>query len=239
MANTTGLRSLKDIVKKAIAVSKSDLDSYKIFFQYLTDGYRELRLHHSKRGRIQAKASVDQDLFTVDYPEDLLTLISVGIPINGEIWKLSKKHDVVTTTTTVGGNETYDTDIGEGGDILSNYWYGYNSLGGVNIEGYYQEDVENRRIMLKNFIGTKVWLYYTSSGTSLTGETLVPVLYEPTLVAWILKEDTSYDPNKIKLNPHYQNLYDSRLRYLRRAERSSLEEIWNAFNEVTGPLPKR
>jgi len=165
MADSTALRSIKNIVKRTLLQSGKSKAEYKKFYQYCIDGYRDLRIHHVKRGRVVTKETVDQDLFTVDYPEALITLIDVGIPDNGQIWWLSKKDRIVTTTTTSGGSETYDSSIGEGKDLKSVYWDGFGSKGNVNIEGYYVEDRENRRLMLRDFIGTKVWLYYTTSGT--------------------------------------------------------------------------
>jgi hypothetical protein len=240
MPDTVGLRQLKNVVKKTIWMANADEGAYKKFFQLCIDGYRELRLHHVNEGLKVTKHTPDSDLNSVDYPSDLVTLVDVGEPREGQIWSLTREDKIVTTTSTVGGNEVYNSDIGEGEDLLSIYWNGFNSRGGVNTEGYYKDDVQNRRVLLRNTTATTIWLLYVTSGTDLSGATSIPVKYENTLVAYILYNNAVYDPNMpAPLVERYKAKYMEELINLRKSERPSLQVIWDTLNKTDIPLPTR
>lgn len=239
MADTTALRTLKAITKKAIWQSGKDMSHYKKFHEYIIEGFRDLRIYHVNDGMTLKKMSVDQDLFTVDFPDDLVKFIDVGIARLGKVWSLTYEDKVLTTTTT-SGSESYDTDIGEGADLNKDIYSGYRVRGGVNDKGYYTIDHANRRLMLRDFIGTQVWVYYVSSGVSLSAGTYVPVLYEKYLVSYALYNNEVHDANgNNNLIARYKAMMDENLVYLRRSQRASLQRIYDAFNSVTYPLIKR
>ena len=240
MANTTALKTIKNIVKKTLVRSGKDMSHYKRFYDICVDGLRDLRLNHVKEGLELAKFDVDQTLYTVEFPDDLIKFIGVGVAYNGQIWPLSHKGKINTTTTTTAGVEDFDSDIGEGINLNNSIWTGYQAKGGLNVSGYFVVDYANRRLMLRNFTGTQVWMYYVTSGISLTADTFIPIIYEPTLMSYILMSEEAY---KAEGNPNlyerYKSLYDTNLRFLRKSQRDSLQEVYDTISESTYPTIKR
>src|SRR5512133_381573 len=166
--HTEGLMTLKQVVKSALWQAKRPPNQYKMFYELAHRAYRELRLHNVKEGVRLAKLTPDA-INCVALPEDFVDFVGIGVHVDGKMWLLTSDDDMIITTTSVGGIETQNSASGEGLDILDSNTYGYYGRGGVNYEGYYKIDWENRRIMLNSVTRTEVILAYVSSGTNVTG----------------------------------------------------------------------
>lgn len=189
MAHTSAYDTLDHIVRTAIDLAEEDISKYTKYLKLGIWAYTNLRLNHIKEGEIVEKLSVDSDLNTVDFPDDMIDYIAIGIPIDGVLWTFTRKYGVIKTTTLSGGSETYDTDIGEGIDLQEDTDNDYSARGGVNDEGYFDVDYENSRFVLKNTTATTVWLAYTTSGIDLDEtEQYIPKKYEEVIRYKILLE---------------------------------------------------
>jgi len=235
MTHTEGVITLRNIVKKALRKAKRPPSDYVGFFENAYEGYRELRLHHVQEGVKFYKATPDS-INCVDFPEDMIDFVGIGVHVDGKLVWLTRNDDIVITTTLVGALETQDLDAGEGVDILdtTNYLY---TKGGINLDGYYKIDWENRRIVLNSVTRTEVILAYTSSGVNVTGETYVPVKYELALVAWIIWQDSCYDDKRLPMAQYYEQQYKNQLVML--DEGPTLQEYLDVLYSTYTMLPQR
>lgn len=149
------------------------------FLQFAIDGYRELNIYTINTSEI-AKVTPDPDTGIIPFPNDLVKLLDVAIPINGVMWSLTLNRKIIPTTTLVGGEETLDKDIGEGEE-----GYIVNMDAGGRNRSYYNVDYRNRRIIVRAFSSPIVYLTYTPTGVSLDQDTLIPVMYKEALESYI------------------------------------------------------
>jgi hypothetical protein len=107
----------------------------------------------------------------------------------------------------------------------------------VNYDGYYKIDWENRRIFLNRVTRTEVVLAYTSSGTSVTGETYIPVMYEGALIAYIIWQDARYDIQKAQAASYYESQYAREIALL--DDGPTLQEYLDVLYSTYTMLPQR
>ena len=114
--------------------------------QWAIDAFRDLNIGYSPF-YYERKVTLDPSLYTGDYPNDLVKLLSVGIYLNGEFWPFTEKPNMAMMPPDAEdniyvGNTNETSDVPEKG-----YTFGYN---GSNI-GYWANDPENCRFIVKNF----------------------------------------------------------------------------------------
>lgn len=234
--HTEGLVTLKQIVKKALWKAKRPPSDYKMFYELAHDGYRELRLHHVQEGVKFSKLTPDS-INCISFPEDFVDFVGIGIHVQGKLSLLTRDDGIIITTTSVGAVETQDSDSGEGVDILSPATSGFYARGAANQDGYYKIDWENRRIMLNSVTRTEIILAYVSSGTNVTGETYVPVKYEPALVAYIVWQDSRYDDRRIQIAQYFEQQYRNEVLMLN--EGPTAQEWLDTLYSTYTMLPNR
>lgn len=234
--HTDGVRTLKHIVQKALWFAKREPSDYFRFYELACDGFRELRLHHVHEG-LQFVKLTQSSIGTVSFPEDFIEFRGIGVPVNGKLVWLTRDNDIVMTTTTVDGQETQDSDDEEGVDILDSATSGFYARGGVNVDGYYNIDYQNRRIFLNSVSRTEVVLAYITSGVEIAEETYVPTKYERVLIAWIIWNDAMYDDMRVKMADYYQRRYTEELVNL--DEGYTIEELIDAIESTYTMLPLR
>lgn len=236
MIHTEGVTTLKNIVKLALKQGKRRPSDEPFFYELAYRGYRELRLHHVQEGVRFAKLTPDV-INCVNFPEDLVDFVGIGVHVNGKLVLLTRDDDIIITTTLVGAVETQSSTSGEGVDILDSNTTGFYAKGGVNYDGYYKVDWENRRIMLNSVTRTEVILAYVSSGTNATGETYVPVKYEPALIAYIVWQDSRYDDKRIAIAQYFEQQYKNEIMNL--DEGPTLQELLDTWISTYSDLSRR
>jgi len=159
MADLSSIQLLRDVVKKALWQAKRPKTDKMRFLEFAIDGLREMRLYHVREG-IKVQKSTPDSINTVDFPEDMEDYVAVGIPINGELWTLTRRDTIITTTTTVDEAETLDSTDGEGVAIDDSQPLTFAGRGGMNVHGYYYADWENRRFVINS--NSRTCLLYTS-----------------------------------------------------------------------------
>lgn len=233
MAHTSAYDTLDNMVRTAIDLAEEDISKYTKYLKLGIWAYTNLRLNHVKEGEIVEKLSVDSDLNTVDFPDDMIDYIAIGIPVNGELWTFTRKYGVIKTTTLENGSYTYDSDIGEGVDLLEDLDNDYSARGGVNSEGYFDVDYPNSRFVLKNTTATTVWLAYKTSGIDLDETNqYIPKKYEEVIRYKILLE-----ANRLRRDvPEYYKRrleidYENAIKDARNSE-LNLRDITDIFYEL-------
>lgn len=234
--HTEGVVTLNAIVKNALWQAKRPSSDKARFYEFAYRGYRELRLHHVREGVKLSKLTPDA-INCIDFPEDMIDFVGIGVHVNGKLSLLTRNDDIIITTTLVGAVETQDNDSGEDVDIYDSNTDGYYAKGGVNYDGYYKVDWENRRIMLNSVTRTEVVLAYVSSGTNATGDTYIPVKYEPALIAYIMWQDSRYDDKRIAIAQYYETQYIKEIQNL--DEGPTLQEYLDVLYSTYTLLPSR
>ena len=95
-------------------IDRMDLDrsSVRKIFSYLVEGYRELNTYHLSNQVFEKKTIPSTGI--LDFPSDCVFVNNVFMPVDGEMKPLSRKNDIVRTTTIVNGTEIREGSDGEG-----------------------------------------------------------------------------------------------------------------------------
>lgn len=151
----------------------------KRFLQFAIDGYRELGLYSTNMVET-VKLIPDPDTGIVPFPDDLVELIDLAIPVVGGMWSITYRRTIIPTTTLIDGEEALDPDVGEGEDLFP---LSYNA-GGRNAT-YYTVDHRKRRAIVRHFSSPVLYMTYVPTGVSADSKTQIPVKYKSALQAYI------------------------------------------------------
>ena len=181
-------------------IDRMDLDrsSVRKIFSYLIEGYRELNTYHLSNQVFEKKTIHSTGI--LDFPSDCVFVNNVFMPVDGEMKPLSRKNDIVRTTTIVNGTETREGSDGEGEpfniDTQGANAEPYNQL------GYYTIDNIGRRIIFLTDWRDEVILSYTTSGIARF-DSYIPVLYKTPLmnyIRWQFSRDNKESFNLMEVN---------------------------------------
>lgn|SRR5512133_352973 len=236
MAELSGIRTLKQVVDGLLFKSSEPKENYMRFYQMAIDAYRDLRLFHST-DKVWLKC-VPDSLNRIDFPSDMLQFVSLSVPINGLLYTLTREDLIVPTVTGTAPNETLDATDGEGVDVNKGYYQAYWARGGVNQEGYFTVDYNNRKIILSNVDRTEVVLCYVSNGVSSTNS-YVPVTAVPAIEAYIMWKDKFYQRDTLPNIDYYFKQYEYECDRLDVLTEPTLDEIADAIRSTYTRLPKR
>jgi hypothetical protein len=236
---TNGLISLENLVEETLAITKRPDSDYKSFFQIAIRGYMDLRIHVVKQGKKQSVLTIS-DINKVDFPDDFVDFISIGVVDGGKIWRLSPNKDFIVVTTEDGDEETQDENEGQGVSIPNESVSGYYARGGSNNKGYYQIEWDKRRIGVINVSEDTVILTYITSGIDVDNTTYIPIKYIPALQSYIAWWSIALD-NNIPLSQKQmaEHTYIMMRNQLRKSESPTLEEYEEALLSTFYPLAKR
>lgn len=237
---TSGLITLENLVDEALLLNNRPESDFKKYLQIAIRGYTDLRIHVVTEGKKTSKLTVN-DINRVNFPDDFISFVSIGVVEGGKVWLLSPDKEFVSTTTTTGGTETLDSDQGEGVDIANDYTSkGYYVRGGVNLKGYYQIEWDKRRIALVNCSAQTVLLAYKTSGISLDGQTYIPVKYVMAMQAfiawWSIANDITVPVSQKQMA---EQTYIRMVNKLRKAEGPTLDEWEQGIYKTFYASPKR
>jgi hypothetical protein len=240
---TDALQTIKEVVKKALWAAKKPRSKFFLFLELAIDAYRDLRLHLVMEGKTWKKCTVttftggDAGTGTIDFPAEFEDFLSIGVPIDGELWTLTRRDSIIQTTSLSGVIEVQSSTVGEGVGNNTDYDYG-----GQNTRGYYAIDWENRRIFLNGLDTdiTEVILFYKTSGTMINTTTYIPNKYIPAMIAKILFAFVQYDDN---VNPNRRqellfNMQQEEMK-LRNLEAPTLNELMDAVYSTYYGTAKR
>ena len=178
----SGLTTLKDIALKCIHRGKLPMSEYKLIISLIADGMRDLKLFTVKGSnvvRLRMNA-----INCIDLPEDYLSFLSLSVPYNGRLYTMTEDKMIVSPMTLSNGTDVLNRDKGEGYLTTGSVYESYNATGGHNDFKYHVE-LNNRRIVIDGIPRSEVTLAYQSNGISQSGATLIPVICEPALLAFV------------------------------------------------------
>ena len=185
---------------KLVSGSKSH---YKLHSLILA-GYRELTFMTPVASvAIRVKYLQISASGTVDMPEDYVSYSKVGVNYGGRLWTLTVNKDMLPPTNTVECGVPKEEAIARASEI-NNAWglsphYDKNGRyvgkeytlgGGWNSQGYFKEDLANRRFLLDTVKG-EIVLEYISDKVSI--DTLVPSECSEALQAWLHYKEMLFD----------------------------------------------
>ena len=140
-----GYHSATQIIDEALlGVKNYNRDLYLDAAMYFTRGYRDFKLF-CEGGHIKEAYRSLTAINTLNFPEDLLRLIGVGVMVNGEYFPFTRDDELVTPSTPI--DSVFDTDREENQPIDKSPKWGYGTKGN-NVEYYYKEDRAKRRVIL-------------------------------------------------------------------------------------------
>lgn len=191
MADTSGLKTIDAVVKEMLLKWQKPLGNYTRYFAHTIDAIRRENLIDMEEGKRLVKLDVNTDINVVNFPSDLVKFINIGVPEGGEVWWLTKKNDIITTTTEVNGAETLSDTYNEDSAVREDFGSSYSAKGGVNSDGYYYPDYRNRRIVLKNISSNLTWVFfsYISSGVDTQSTTYIDQIAVPAIQKYVLWQD--------------------------------------------------
>lgn len=226
MSDLSALISLREIVRETIFLAQKGEEDYERFKQYAINGYREFNKHHYNNAK-RVKLTMD-DNHIISFPDDMIKLLNVYVPVNGTYARLTKRDSLVDTTSLQSGNVTRNEDDGENQDILVKI-VGYYTQP-INGHGYYTEDKRNGRILFLTDYRTEVILEYISNGISVDDDR-IPSVCKQALQAWIMWQNALYDRqyNGMEKETYRQN-YIREERLLRQIQMPSLEQLKDEWN---------
>lgn len=235
--DTSALITFDQLIQGMMLKGEHQESDYNRMIQISIDGYRELNLTVLPEGRNIEKFTMDSN-YIIYMPDDLILVNRICVPIDGELWPLTKRDSIVPTTSELAGAEVLDAEDGEGVDVVNRGIY-YSRKGGRNYEGYFRPDYRKRRIIFRNVSRTEVLMDYTTSGVDLTEVTYIPTYAKIALEAYIRLHQ---EYNKMRPNPNniaiYQDLYD-RQKAICRGVKFSMTDFLDTIYETYSPTAFR
>ena len=235
MSDLSGLVSIKDIVKETVWLAEKGEGKYNRFLQLAINGYRELNKQYYKNTK-RVKLTMDSN-YIIPFPSDMVMAVNIFVPVDGTFKRLSKKEDLVDTTSLSGGNVVRNTDDGEGQDIkVNNFGMG---MGTTNLFGYYTEDKRNARFIFLTNYRTEVILDYVTNGIT-SGDDNIPTLCKQALQSWIMWQDSYYSKDyNLGEKQLYEREWDKQSRLLQAMQTQTLDEMSDAFNAMATQMISR
>ena len=202
-----GVILLSDAVKQILLNTRRPESEYFRYISMATQGVTKLRLHVVSYPK-QIEATLP-DSGVIDFPDDAIRIISVGVAHNGSLWTYTLRNDIITVLDEDGvPQETLDDRVPANRVAVR---------GGRNTH-YFKIDYEERTIYIMGYPAQDVYLTYESSGISLTEDTYIPLEMVPALEAYIMWQDSKYN---LSLSANQKN----QLEYYFHQERAQLKTL--------------
>lgn len=157
---------------------------------YFMRGYRDFRIFNDS-GSIKDAWCTVTAINTVNYPKDAIRIISVGIIADGEFFTFTRSDDLVSPLTSP-IDESLDSDRGEDDTLRRTPTVGYGAKG-TNVEYYFKDEQQKRRIVLSRIAvdvsrfaaRSEVLIKYVSDGVDNLDELYIPNDAANMLIAYI------------------------------------------------------
>jgi len=242
-----GYHSGEQIILESLAnIRDFDQLYYKEAAMYFLSAWREFQLFESG-GQVKTAWRPITPINTVNYPEDLMRLIDVSIIDNGEYFSFTKS-DKLADPITDPLDLVRDDTRGETQNVNRFPVAGYGAKGS-NLEYYYKEDKQRRRVVLSRMAVDKtiyadrseVLLRYVSSGIDDFATTYIADDAANMLIAYVVYKLVKSRPDKYSLG--YVSMmkedYIEQLRMYRALEMPSLDELEDMIYESSGQNVRR
>ncbi len=210
-----GVILLSDAVKQILLSTKRPESEYFRFLSLAAEGVTKLRLHVVSYPK-QVELTLP-DSGVVDWPEDALRIISVGVAHFGKLWTYTLRNDMITVLDEDGNPQETINDPTPANRMAVR--------GGKNSH-YFKIDHEERRVYVMGYPPQDIYVTYESSGISTTTATYIPLEIVPALKAFIMWEEQKYDPNIYPSHKQLAEGYFHQERNLLKSLRQPSVEEW-------------
>lgn len=218
--------------------------------QWSLDAIRRIHVHYSPYYREERLFFDNEDIYSIDYPKDLIKILSVGIYRNDAFWPFTKKNDLSVVSSGDDGDQ-FDTDANEGLSVPSK-GVGYGASPS-NI-AYWKDDPQHCRVIVRMFgyrndvssyVDASEWLKthgvivrYKSTGIDCNGDVCIPLEAKDLIVQKVIYE---FMRRGWGINMHNYNIQ------LQREEVDSLQQeyesllyepgnFWEVIDSIYGSL---
>lgn len=238
--DTSGVIKINNVVSEYLMQTNEKITNQPLIYQLCLNAVRECNLFKAPDATKMVRLTLDKNLIA-NFPEDLLKVKKIGVILEGKVYTLTKDENIITTTTEQDGEEIVNSDYGEGVNINELYYRGYGGKGGVNKLGYYKIDYSKRRIVFRNVSReTIILLEYTTSGISLDGETLIPVVIKEYIKSFITYELVRHRLDvPLYLKDDYKKQMWNEGDKIKALTMPSMEDILDAWNRGSNSSIKR
>ena len=229
--DTSGVTTLKTLVQTIIFESGYAEEDWPFVYQFTINAIRNVHMFHTLKYKI-SKMDMDTQTNTISWPDDYIGLVFLGIPQNGIIWTLTRDNKMIYTTTLVNGQETLDSNAGEGVIESEGIVWGYNAKGGQN-SLYYTEDENNRRFSINGIKPVaNILMGYVSSGIE-DKDTLIPIKFKEVAKMFIRWHMNLKEPINKNNADYFKDLYEQEANKLKAFEDPTLDEIYDALLKMS------
>ena len=250
MAELSGYTTPKAIVSAVLLDEGdgADMGQYKRYLNWVLRGYKQLKMFALPNAK-EVRLDVNPDIYSVTLPDDFVKFVSIGRPYKGKVDTFIQYNELVATTTPECGQETQDSEQGENVTQYNNSYYSLYGMGGGIGQYYYKLDLNNNRILLNGTPTlTTVNLKYISTGIKIGETTLIPVLAEESLIAFVHWQEALNSPTpdqrytKSNLGMaairerEYQKAFNN-LKYI--VNMPTVQDLYDAVNEAFTQTIKR
>lgn len=206
-----------------VGVGDASRDRYLEGAMYFARGYREFQLFHAG-GEVKEDWQSITAVNTVPFPKDLMRLLEVGVIVNGAFFSFTKDNKLSSVSNPL--DISRDTDRGEDGTLDKTPSTGYGAKG-QNVEYYYREERDKRRLLLSRMAIDKVQFAdrsevlfkYVSDGLNDLSQVFITSDAANLLIAYI----------EHKLVAARPDLYDSRYRAEKKEEYIEQSRMYDAL----------
>lgn len=235
------------LIDEALAgVRDFDRKYYKEAAMYFMRGYRDFRLFNES-GSVKEAWLPITTINTVNYPEDVMRVISVGIVSDGELFTFTRADGMVSPVTSPIDGEL-DSDRGEDDTLRRTPTAGYGAKG-TNVEYYFKDEQQKRRIVLSRMAvnvsrfanRSEVLVRYVSDGVNNLDELYIPNDAANMLISYIEYKLVESRPDKYSrtyISDKKENYYESRNMY-DTLQLPTLQELADVIYETSSQNVRR
>lgn len=184
----------------------SDEHDYERLEQFAIEGMRfEMRVHGAPSIRVHREIIPGHGV--IQFPDDYIRHTKIGVCVSDRIYTLTMDESICPTTPQVCATIDDAAKTDDAYYIIPHSYNGfaygagtvpalYMQGGGLNPEGYYRLDKDNRQIILKDvFVGKELVIEYQAMG-EINGQTIVPPLWVDALRYYISWKYFEYQPGQ-------------------------------------------
>jgi hypothetical protein len=214
----------QEIIDEAlIGVGDANRDKYLEAAMYFGRGYREFQLFHAG-GEVKEDWQPITAVNTVNFPKDAMRILEVGVLSDGEFFSFTKDNGISGVSNPI--DISRNTDKGEDVTLDKTPTSGYGTKG-HNVEYYYKEERDKRRLLLSRMAidkvmfadRTEVLFKYVSDGINDLSQVFITSDAANLLIAYIEYKMVSSRPD----------LYDARYRMEKKEEYREQAAMYDAL----------
>jgi len=206
---SSGICDIEYCTQNALFEGGYDMEEHDKIMHFIIKGLKDINIFHAVNKKV-TRLEVNE-INCINLPEDYVDYLKIGITYtNGLFWTFTKNEAISIYKDFECGEQTQASTSElpdmwcDGIDSDKKITVLFNYTGGNNNQ-YFRIDKEYNRIHLKNnAIGSEVELEYITTGINTNGDTIIPIMYNDSLVSfalWQMKlRQPKNTPNEIEMS---------------------------------------